>query len=342
MRVIKQVGFLPLALPGAARSAQAEGRVLDLFRNRAELKKAYSSAQSELQQWKDRLKQQEGAMARVQEALQALESRLSSADTGYPTLVYYQLRELWAFGQSLLEQFVGELRAQREAQEREAFRRESAAELQRRQGELEVTLNAAHAATAAAGSAVARVRQQLQLQQAWWQYFRRRGLQKRLHAAQGQAALAEADMNVALAQRDTLAAATLPDFPGLSVGARRAINAAAITYAHVLYDRLAHSSAFDAVCKSIKLREAPDNEYGDRTSCERLIAEIQRARLLLQQRTTLTADMHNTSRQLKALMVYGGADDSVPTAATLVGTPTQPGSRVLQDNAWQINRLLLR
>jgi hypothetical protein len=342
MRDIKQVGFLPLALTGSGRNSRADGRVLDLFRNRAELKKAYSGAQSELQQWKDRLKQQEGAMARVQEALQALELRLAKPDTGLPTLVYYQMRELWAFGQSLLEQFVDELRTQREVQEREAFRREAIADLERRRAEHETALNTVHAATASAGTAVSRVRQLLQQQQAWWQYFQRRALQRRLHAALAEAALAETELNAALAQRDVLAIATQKEFPGLSVGARRAVNAAAITYAHVLYDRLADSSAFDAVCRAVKLREPPDEEYGDRASCERLMAEIQRARALLEQRATLNADMHRTGQQLKPLMCYDSAEDSVPAAAALLGTPTQPGSPVLQANAWQINRLLLR
>ena len=53
-----------------------DDRVLHLFRNRAELKKAYSALQDEVQRLKDRIKQQEGATARVQEMLQGLEARL--------------------------------------------------------------------------------------------------------------------------------------------------------------------------------------------------------------------------------------------------------------------------
>ncbi len=49
---------------------------------------------------KERIKQQEGATARVQEMLHGLEARLGQPDTAYPTLVFYQLRELWGLGRT--------------------------------------------------------------------------------------------------------------------------------------------------------------------------------------------------------------------------------------------------
>jgi hypothetical protein len=341
MRVNKQLGLLPLTLPGIGRASQEDDRVLDLFRNRAELKKAYSGAQTELQQWKDRLKQQEGAMARVQESLQALELRLSSPDTAYPALVFYQLRELWACGHSLIEQFVNELRGQREAFEREAFSREQGVALQQRGVELENSLALVQAAAAEAGNALSDLRLQLTRCQAWWQHFERRALQRRLEYADLAARLAESDLNAALAERDSLAAAAQPQFPGLSVGARRAINVAAIAYGHVLYERLTGSRIQELICEAARLREPPD-DYGDRTDCERLIAEIQQRRAQLRQQDSLQDDMHRANRQLKPLMSYLTDDEGVPEAGTLAGSVTEPGSRVLQDNVWNLQRLMLR
>ncbi len=80
--------------------------MLALFRNRAELKKAYGELQDEIYRLKDRVKQQEGATQRVQEMLQSLEQRLGAQDSGYPALVFYQLRGLWQLGRELIEQFV--------------------------------------------------------------------------------------------------------------------------------------------------------------------------------------------------------------------------------------------
>ena len=70
---------------------------------------------------KDRIKQQEGATARVQEMLGSLESRLGLTETAYPALVFYQLRAMWQRGREILEQFTPELSAQQEERERRAL-----------------------------------------------------------------------------------------------------------------------------------------------------------------------------------------------------------------------------
>ena len=63
-RTFRQLGFLRFGLPAAPRTSPEEERVMHLFRNRAELKKSYNQLQGELQQLRDRLKQQEGVTAR--------------------------------------------------------------------------------------------------------------------------------------------------------------------------------------------------------------------------------------------------------------------------------------
>src|ERR1700690_3089233 len=120
MKWMREFGFLRLG-SATPKLDVADDRVLVLFRNRAELKKSYSGLQDEVQRLKDRVKQQEGATARVQEMLQGLEERLALPDTAYPALVFYQLRELWTLGRTLLTQFVAELVAQQEERERRAF-----------------------------------------------------------------------------------------------------------------------------------------------------------------------------------------------------------------------------
>src|SRR3954454_21651606 len=129
MKALRQLGFLKLNFRQEAPPPAEEDRVLTLFRNRAELKKQYGALQDEVYRLKDRIKQQEGAMQRVQEMLNALEARLGMTDTGYPALVFYQLRRLWQSGRELIEQFVADL--VRKQDERE--RRQHLAEHNRRQ-----------------------------------------------------------------------------------------------------------------------------------------------------------------------------------------------------------------
>ncbi len=64
MKALRQLGFLKLNFRQEAPPAE-EDRVLTLFRNRAELKKAYGGLEDEIYRLKERIKQQEGATQRV-------------------------------------------------------------------------------------------------------------------------------------------------------------------------------------------------------------------------------------------------------------------------------------
>src|ERR1700736_2102268 len=119
MKALRQLDFLKLNF-GQDAPSEEEGRVLALFRNRAELKKAYAALQDEIYRLKDRIKQQEGATLRTQEMLGVLETRLGLTESGFPALVFYQLRRLWQLGRELIEQFIAELARQLEERERRA------------------------------------------------------------------------------------------------------------------------------------------------------------------------------------------------------------------------------
>ena len=282
MKLLKQVVMNSLPLAGNTRATEHEERVLDLFRNRVELKKAYSTLQSELQNCKDRLKQQEGTLARAQEAMEALETRLARPETGAPTLVYYQLRELWNFVQLQLGTFIDGQREQQEAMEREQFQRGIDMERVRRMAVVDAALNLASSRTAEARELVQEINRQLQAAGAWWQYFKRRGLRQRLLPAMRDAVQTDNELNQAVAEREAAAAIEAPAFPGLSVSARRFVNCAAIGFAHVLHARVADSPACEAAAKAARLREVPDKDYGDFNACRQMMKEIQRVRALLE------------------------------------------------------------
>src|SRR6185437_14726510 len=181
-QILRQFGFLRVGAAAANRGIDDE-RVLHLFRNRAELKKAYSGLQDEVYRLKERIKQQEGATARVQEMLQGLEARLGQPESGYPALVFYQLRELWTQGRNLLTQFVAELAAQQEARERRAFFAEHNRRLFARRQGVETTLREAEGKSLEARAQIARLEQELASLQRFWHYFARRRVRHQLQAA---------------------------------------------------------------------------------------------------------------------------------------------------------------
>lgn len=67
--------------------------------------------------------------------------------------------------------------------------------------------------------------------------------------------------------------------------------------------------------------------------------EIARARVLLQQRSNLPAEIKQRADRLRELAKYRNSGDTVPTAESLA---TADGSRVLLDDLWEVYRVLLR
>jgi hypothetical protein len=326
---------------GSAQPEVDHDRLMYLFRNRAELKKAYSGIQDEVQRLKDRVKQQEGATARVQEMLQGLEARLSQPETAYPTLVFYQLRELWAFGLTLLTQFVAELAAQQEERERRAFLADyNRRQFDRRQA-IDANLREAEARAAEARDAVADLERRVASLRQLWHYFKRRALRLKLQEASLHSLMCVQELEAARGARATLDAEAPPEFAGLSVEARRAINLATVAYAQIMCDRLAPTQLLEPARVAAGRREPPRDDYGDRQRCDAMMAEIARSRGLLEQRANLSAEIKQLSDRFHELAKYRKDDDTVPVADSLSDT-VNGGSRVLNDDMWEVYRALLR
>lgn len=335
----RQLGFLRFGSPAEARSSPEEERVLHLFRNRAELKKSYNQQGSELQQLRDRLKQQEGVVERAQDLLRTLQLRLAQPESAYPALVFYQLRDLWEVAHTLLEQYVGEMRQQREALERGAFQRECQRARDMLLAGLDQGCRELDTASQAAAAQLRALHLQLSAQKGWWRFLQRRRLRNDLHAASVRQVQAVEALAEARSGRDRAAAEPLPMFPGLSVAMRRAINVAAISYAHVLNGRLEASGLLGPMRVAVAAEDVPEGEYGDRAACEQQMARIQQTRAALLQRAALQDEMQHVTLGLRSLLHYEWEQSSVPDAAALAGESV--GTRVLQENAWDINRLLL-
>ena len=354
MRSLTQLTQLINVRPRPAPAAVPEERLHALFRNRAELKKAYSELQDEVYRLQDRIKQQEGATARVQEMLGALEARLGLAETAYPALVFYQLRALWQCGREILEQFVSELANQQEERERRAhvaecnrrqFARRQAVETQLREAETQLAMRQQHCLE------LAKERGRLTR---LWHYFKRRELERRIRAADADVTAAQEALTEARSAAQQLEDEPAPQFPGLSIEARRAINLAAIAYAEVLCARVIDTPLVSLAKEATSRREA-GNDYGERRACETLITQIAGARTLLQNRNNVAQDVKTRTERLKGLARYRNPNDTSPVPESLAfaeddvlagqalgGAALARLPNVVAEDTWDLFRILLR
>jgi hypothetical protein len=354
MKSLRQLGFLKLSLRPDGPPDE-DHRVLALFRNRAELKKAYGDLQEEIFRLKDLIKQQEAATQRVQDMLATLEARLGAAETAYPALVFYQLRRLWQAGRELIAGFIADLARQQEDRERLAhIAQHNRRQFARRQG-AESQVRAAEGLHGQFAAQLTALEAECARLTRFWHYFKRRSLERRIAAARAAVESAAASLGEARTALEQVAREGAPEFQGLSLTARRSINLAAIAYAEVLCLRLTQLKAplLKLAREATARRETPD-EYGSPKECVLLMGQIARAQRLISERTGWAAEVRARGARLQAAARYRGEADTSPLADSLafaegdvlaspaLGTQAEKLPNVLAEDTWDLFRVLLR
>jgi hypothetical protein len=103
------VSGLAAIFGNSGEKAQDSEKLLHLYWNRAELKKQFAGMRKEQYRLKDKIKQQEGASARLQQKLDHLEALLIDPEWAGNAVVFYQLRGLALHCQRKLSKFSEQL-----------------------------------------------------------------------------------------------------------------------------------------------------------------------------------------------------------------------------------------
>lgn len=351
MKALKSLGFLGGS--NATETPPEDGRVVELFRSRAELRKQHEELGAEMQRLRDRNKQQEAATGRVQEMLESLEKRLEAADTGLSTLVFYHLRALWGDGREIIGLLVQDLAAKQEERERKAWALEgNRKQFQVRQS-AEQQLRQAESSMVAARQQIVAFDAKLAKLDKWWHRWQRPKVAAKRPALQAAVDSAEANLHGARARCEQLEKAGAAEFPGLSVEARRAVNLAAIACAEVLCLRLARTSLVSSARAAMARREAVEY-YGDLAACVSIMSDIVKARNLLKQRAGITQEVQQRTARLRATAAYLGEFETVPvpeSCGVSEGDVMTHGSQgvtaaklpnVVAEDTWDLFKVLLR
>jgi chromosome segregation ATPase len=335
MSVADDLRRITRRLAGQDVSAE-EQRLLELFRNRAELKKELSALDEERHRLLDRLKLQEGATMRVEEQLAALEQYLGRPDEGFKCLAYYQLRAVWRAAARRLEQFSGELARQQKDRERkqqlasfERARRDRLVDVDRELAEARVLADQLQAEQRLAEQRLAGLR-------GFWNHFQRRRLRESIDARRFRVDAALAQLADLGERQREVESESPPLFEGLSVEGRRAVNLAVIAYAEALHERLAKSGLAEPVRQST-LRRVYESSYGGREECLVLMQHASRALADIDNLQDDLADIKARAERLRAGAAYRTESDTVPQHDTL-----RSAARLLLEEYWDVYKALLR
>lgn len=331
-------------LAGRVPSAEDE-RLVELFRNRAELKKELSALDDERHRLLDRLKLQEGATMRVQEQYDSLEQYLGRPEEGLKCLVYYQLRAVWRAASRRLDHFGTELSRQQKDRERKAQvaefergKRARAAEVQRELSEARVLAEQLQLEQEQAQQELAGLR-------GFWNYFRRRRLADEIIA---RAFRVEASVTQVTDLSDRLheiESEPPPAFEGLSTDGRRAVNLAVIAYAEWLCEKLV-AGGIAVHARETTLRRVFESGYGSREECQELMQGAARAIVDLDEMQDDLAEIKARTDRMRRTVAYRTEADVIPMQESIGTADLQKRARplpnVLLEEYWDVYKALLR
>lgn len=262
--------------PEVPEEDENEKKLMELFQKRHLMKKMYDKAAADLaskEEEAEALQRQAGEMGK---RLNALDEMLSDPEKGQSVIVHYQLAALWSECNIQLAVRCQELVSKHEADEKQAQLLEFATA---QRAKIQAAEERVVSARRPLEEALDRRRQlevDLAASQRLWHYFKR----KRLNA--DLAALAEqiGPLQKAKAQLEEelekLKQTPAPEYPGLSVAAKRTINLHLIAMAQYLYQTLmGNSVAQHAQNTHGQLPNA--TVFGDTRTCLQMVTQIAEA-----------------------------------------------------------------
>ena len=339
-------------LPGARQPEQDE-RLLQLFWNRAELKKELTRLQDERLKLLEQIRNQETATARAKEHVQVLEEYLGNPEIAVHALVYFQLRAVWRTAAARLGRFAEQLKQQqtdreqrRQVIEFDQTRRRELADFDRR-------IHDARSRTDMLEAQIKLMEAKLAAMRGFWNYFRRRRLAEEIAVEReqwDQSATLVTDLSD---DRTNLEETPPPEFPGISVDGRRVVNTAVIAYAQQLVAALA-AGGLAMLAKETTSKRLFDVRYGSPTDCARLMTLLRDVLAMLNDEAENLSGLKERTDAVRAAASYRSDADTVPLTDS-IGTlpvPTAPvsgletanraGVNVLVDDYWDLYQSLLQ
>jgi len=330
-----------------------ERQLIQLYWNRAELKKALAASQEENAVLLDKLKTREGETRRAEEQIILLQAHLGNPTVGPHALTYFQLRAIWKAASDRLSRFCGNLK--REQEERERRRHDAEWQLRRtaQLAELEANLAASQATAEGLEFRIVALERQLDAVRALWHYFKRRDLLREIASLRDEWEQAAARVTDLSDERVELVTLPLPEFSGISLEGCRIINTATIAYAEFLVTSLPHR-ALAALSKQAMTLQVYDAFCGTVPEYSRVMELAKLALASYAELDRNLAALKEPTERIRGRALYRSADDTVPLAESIgdvLWEETLPGGtlsskhnklNVLTDDYWSIGQLLLK
>jgi hypothetical protein len=334
-------------IPG--EKVQDSEKLLHLYWNRAELKKQFAGMRKAQYKLQDRLKQQEGETARLQQKLEHLEALLLDPEWAGNAVVFYQLRGLAFRCQRKLSKFAEQLKQQREQRQHNGLLLSWNEERARETKVIKLELAASRDFVQRVDEQLQKERDRLMAMGGFRRIFRRRSVNATLDNFASKIDAANEREQALLQKLEEIRKRMAPENKGLDVGSKRSINFMILSFAQQLLLLFADDD-LASMAKEASEKSVGAINYGNRRECEQLLARIRRRTELIDQSSDFASILQQRAKLISETALFRNDGDTVPIAGSVStvfdigsdGTVQKTDVNVLGENYWGIAKILSR
>lgn len=340
---------LSALLRNSAEKSPDDEKLMDLYWNRNELKKEFADMRNEKYRLQDKIKQQEGAIARLQQKLDHLEDLLIDPEWARNTFICYQLKGVGLRCQRKLARFAEQLKQQREQklqnQVMSGWKESVASEVQGLESQI-----------SARSESVFQLEDQLQAENrrldemsGFLRLFRGRSIRSGIDDLTQRIHSEEQEQDALRVQIDQIKKRQPPDNEGLDLANKRSINFMILAFAQQLY-LLFEDDELVSFVKEAGEKSAGAVKYGDDKDCESILKRIRRSTDAMEKSGDFVDVLKRRAKLISERAVFQNDGDAVPAAGTVAtlyrigsnGIVTEGDANILGDNYWGIAGFLSR
>ncbi len=323
-------------------------KLLNLYWNRAELKKEFARLREEQFQLQESVKRQEGVAARMQQKLEHLENLLLDPDWVYSVVTFFQFRRLNLHCTNKLARFAEQLKQQREKKQHSQRlvewnedRKREAATVEREIGERRLAVQLLKDQLQAERSQLLSMNSLLRL-------FRRRAIMSRLDKLAADIDAAHQQEVELLRQFDEIQHRPPPDIDGLDIRSKRQINFTILAYAQQLYLHFTDGDDLAGMSKEANEKSAGSINYGRKDECEYLLKRVQKRLKSFEQSSEFPDVLRRRATLIAQQAQFRSKADSVPIGHSVAkvhiieanGLVRERHADLLGDNYWDLSNAL--
>lgn len=324
-------------------------KLMALYWNRAELKKEFAGMRKERYRLQDRIKEQKGKTARIQQKLDHLEHLLVDPEWAHNVVVFYQLRGLGKKAECKLAHFAEKLKQQREQKKHNSLLVDWNEERKHKTRAINerIVLNR---------NIVQQLEDQLESEQrrlmsmnAFTRFFRGRSAVKLIGSLATELEVAVKEDRGLRDNLEELRHRKPPDHQGLDIATKRSINLFIIAFAQQLYIQL-DEGGIAGLAKEATEKSVGAINYGTKYECEQIIERLRKSIDRLEKVTESADVLKIRAMMLGERATYPGDDDAVPipeSVASLIridanGRVSEKDLNIAGENYWEISSVFGR